>query len=473
MKNLVVTLCVLAMPVMVTVAQSSSEETLKVEQVKVTRSEGRLLVTMNLDASELKVKRNEEVTFTPIIMGISENKELEAIHFAGHDRHYRYLRNYETHTHLPYYYRAGKQSEITYQVVVPYEKWMENAQVVLKDSRCGCLQELLSENFQEVATMHLQPMKFKPVFVYQAPKLEEKRRALSGSAYIDYPVSKTEIRENYRNNPIELHKIYATIDSVKNDPDATITGVTIKGHASPEGSYEGNKRLAIGRTKSLMAHVQNLYEFPKNLLQTAYEPEDWEGLRERVSKSNLEHKDEILKLIDNTQLNIDTKEHKIRALYPTDYRYLKNQVYPALRHSDYTVSYTVRAYTDVEEAKRVMKTRPGNLSPYEFYKVAETYQQGSDEYNEIFSIMARVYPDDELANLNAANVAMGQGELISARKFLEKVNESPQSSYAWGLLEALEGNYDEAVTYFNKAKEGGVTESEEALHQIEELKKYQ
>lgn len=62
-----------------------------------------------------------------------------------------------------------------------------------------------------------------------------KMREMKGSAYIDFPVNRTEIHENYRSNYTELQKIRNTIDVVRNDADTRITSVFIKGYASPEG----------------------------------------------------------------------------------------------------------------------------------------------------------------------------------------------------------------------------------------------
>ena len=54
----------------------------------------------------------------------------------------------------------------------------------------------------------------------------------------------------------------------------------------------------------------------------------------------------------------DAKEWKIKKTYPADYSWLLKNIYPGLRHSDYAVKYEVRAYTDVEEIKRLIKTQP-------------------------------------------------------------------------------------------------------------------
>ena len=154
---------------------------------------------------------------------------------------------------------------------------------------------------------------FKPVYRYVRPKAEvTKTRSLSGSAFIDFPVSDTKIHPDYRNNSIELTKIFASIDSVKNDKDNTITELSIKGYASPESPYSNNTRLAIGRTQSLKEYVQKLYHFGSTFIKTSYEPEDWEGLRAYVETSTLPHKKEIISIID-LDTDPDRKEWLIKS----------------------------------------------------------------------------------------------------------------------------------------------------------------
>ena len=94
---------------------------------------------------------------------------------------------------------------------------------------------------------------------------------------MDFVVNRTEIRPDYRGNRKEIAKIIESIDKVKNDPDATITRITIKGYASPEGSYANNVRLAMGRTAALKEYVRKHYNFDQEIMMTDYEPEDWAG----------------------------------------------------------------------------------------------------------------------------------------------------------------------------------------------------
>lgn len=191
-------------------------------------------------------------------------------------------------------------------------------------------------------------------------------------------------------------------------------------------------------------------------------PEDWQGLREYVVNSNLQNRDAILELIDNTSLDPDAKEWKIKATYPDDYRFMLDTWYPALRHSDYVVSYSVRPFS-VEEAKEIMKTKPQQLSLEEMFMVAQTYEPGSHEFNEVMETAVRMFPDNPTANINAACTRMEQGDLNGAKRYLDKAGNSPEAIHARGVIAMLEGNNTEARKLLNQAKSAGAQGVEKNL----------
>lgn len=356
---------------------------------------------------------------------------------------------------------------IKYKASIPYEEWLNGAMVVIGNRTYGCCNKILDERFAELGSYH--HYIYKPQFVFVRPTAEAvKTRSLAGSAFVDFVVSQTVIRPEYRNNQVELAKIIGTIDSVRNDKDITITAVSIKGFASPESPYSNNTRLAKGRTEALKKYVSNLYKFPAGFISTSYEPENWEGLRKFVEASNLEHRDEIIALIDGPR-EPDNKEWKLKSTYPEEYRYLLATCYPALRRSDYRIEYVVRSFSDPIEIRRLVKERPQKLSLEEFYVAAQGLDTDSEEFAEIFDVAVRMYPEDETANLNAANSAMAQGNLKGAEKFLEKAGKSDQAIYARGVLAALGGDYDAAEDYFAMVK-GRIDEAADALEQIEKVK---
>ena len=197
------------------------------------------------------------------------------------------------------------------------------------------------------------------------------------------------IRDSYMTNPAELRKITGTIDSVRGDKDITITSIFIKGFASPEGPYDNNVRLAKGRTATLKQYVENLYHFAPGFIRTDFLPEDWPGLKKYVEGSSLANRAAILAIIDSP-LEPDAKDAKLKATYPADYDFLLRTVYPSLRHSDYVINYNVRKYTSLEEILAVLRTAPQKLSPEEFYRAAQSMEEGSEEYNEVFETAVRM-----------------------------------------------------------------------------------
>ena len=81
----------------------------------------------------------------------------------------------------------------------------------------------------------------------------------------------------------------------------------------------------------------------------------------------------------------------------------------------------------IEEAKEILKTKPQQLSLQEMFLVAQTYEPGSPEFNEVFDIAVRLFPDDETANLNAACTDLQKGDLTSAEKHLAKAGNSKEA----------------------------------------------
>ena len=210
--------------------------------------------------------------------------------------------------------------------------------------------------------------------------------------------------------------------------------------------------------------MQLLYPIDAKLFSSDYTPEDWDGFRRKVQQSQLTNKDEILKISDS-RLAPDDKDKRIRQLYPQDYAVIMKDIYPRLRHSDYTVSYTVRPFS-VEEAKQILRTRPQQLSLLEMYLVAQTMEAGSPEFNEVFDIAVRMFPADPTANLNAACADLQKGDMASAEKHLEKAGNSAEALNARGALAVLKKDYQSAHRLFLEAAAAG---SEDAKANAERI----
>lgn len=431
---------------------AAADGNIAVRSVDIQKKDSRLDVRMSLDASNMRLDSNREMVYTPMIVNDTDTLRMPSFTIAGRNRWYAHVRNEKQPD--PSLYRSGQiVAPIDYSYSAPMSEWMNESRLVVEAQENGCCKGPKSELDVPIAEINYVPPTFEPEYAYITPKAEAvKMRSISARAYIDFPVNRIEIFPDYRRNPEELKKIQATIDSVRQDPNLSITGINIHGYASPEGSYKNNERLAKGRTESLATYVNGLFHFPKGTFTTQSTPEDWAGLKEYVESdiaaTTLTNRDAILEIINSPKYanNPDGRNEAIRFGYPADYKFLLENIYPGLRHSDYDVKFNVRDFTDPKEIIETMRTAPQNLSLQELFVAANSVEKGSDTYNEAFEIAARMFPDDPTANLNAAFCALQRNDLPAAEHYLQKAGDSDEAKYARAILLARLGKREEAQT---------------------------
>ena len=292
----------------------------------------------------------------------------------------------------------------------------------------------------------------------------KKVRQLEGRAYIDFRVNRTDLDPSYRRNPEELRKILATIDLVRGKKDVNIDRVTIHGYASPEGGYAHNAQLAQGRAATLSAYIQKLYKFRPGIIGSASTPEDWNGLREYVSGSQMYEREALLAIIDSS-LDPDAKDAQIKRQYPQLYQHLLNDVYPGLRHSDYVIQYSIRPYT-LKESHDVYRDKPEDLSFAELVSLAKDVGWSTPEGQAVIIRAAKLYPNNPRATLLAAQIAVQENDYTLAEQLLPAQPATPEHAYVLGGIRKMQERYDEARVLMTQALNGGI---EEAQAQLEEI----
>lgn len=444
---------------------SYSPSDIKIPAYDITTDGQNLNLQIVMDASQLPLHSNQEAVIVPTVKNGTQTSTFTPIYICGRNRMIYHERNNEIY---PYMIRNGKDaSNIVYSATVPFKKWMDKAEVtldILWQSCANCATG--KEVVRPLADIAIQPVEYRPELIFLPAEAEPvKIRNEKGTAFIDFVVNKTEILPDFRNNARELAKIKESIDKVKDDKDVKINVISIQGSASPEGPYDNNLRLAKGRTLALADYVKGLYEFPADVkFNTSWIAEDWAGLKAKVENMELENKDAILALIDNSSLTDDQKDKDIKKDFPETYSYLLKNVYPSLRHSDYEITYTVKQYYNVSEILQVMKTAPQKLSLSEFYLASQSMIAGSDAYNEVFETAVRMFPNDAIANFNAASAAIDNNDFKAAEKYLQKAPKDNKTMYLRGVMAAKQGNYKEAANIFSQLR--GVPQAIEALHNV-------
>ena len=452
-----------------TAAQSLSGGRVNILNKEVKRAGDYVNVNMDMRLDNLNLKSNRGAVIIPMIVNQGDTAKLPAVEIMGRKRYIYYQRNGKAATESPSIvekYRKGEAQNIHYQERVAYRSWMENSQLVIGQDACGCNQAIVEEGLlQRIGEALPGPMKLCYAYI-QPPAEPVKARSEKGTARLQFDLNKYTVNTRLANNKAELEKMRKTIDLIKDDPDVHITSITLHGYASPDGSYANNERLAKNRTKAVYSYLRNIYPVEEKLISFSSTAEDWQGVKDYLAHNNIPQQQTVSDIIA-TNLSPDAKEKSIATKAGAAHRYLIDNIYPQLRRTEYAVNYEVRNF-NLEEARKLVKTQPQKLSLNEMYAVANSYEKGSKEYNEVFDVAVKMYPDDKLANLNAANAALDRGDKVSAEQYLKKAGNSAQADNAYGALAAQNKDYTKAKTYFQKAADTGL---EEAKANLEELQK--
>ena len=444
-----------------------------IEPVRLEQSGDFLYIDMNFILKDVKVRTAHGVDFIPQLVAPANTYNLPKVSVKGKDEYLAY--EFERNPHLNKKSNKRTNDTIRYRYVLPYESWMADAKLNVQRDECGCGESTLMSVQPVIDQVTLErilsPYIVNPHFAYVEPKVEVvKSREIQAECFLDFGVNKINIRPEYMNNPRELAKIRVMIDDLKLDPSIKVNRLDIIGYASPEGTLATNKRLSEGRAMALRDYLASRYDFPRNQYHIIFGGENWDGLIDALETLDMDYKNEMLDIIQDIPIEKgrETKLMQLRGGVP--YRYLLKNVFPSLRVAICKVNYDIKNF-NVDEAKEVIKRRPQNLSLNEMFLVANTYPKGSQEFIDVFETAVRMYPDSEIANMNAATAALSRNDLISAERYLKKMESQeywPEYNNAMGILTLLKGDYELAEEYLNKARELGL---DVATDNLEELAK--
>ena len=400
-------------------------------------SDDKVEVSFSMDCSTLRLPSRRQMVITPLIISRSESDTLAlpSVCIAGRNR-YRMNKRKERLYGKGYGKApvAGEGQEmirfnrkrdmlLEYNETVPAQEWMSGARVEIFRELQGCAGCGEALGNAPVAELPLFKEEVeRPNLQIMVAQAEEKRRSFTRSAYLNFKVNQSALLADYMNNPVELAKIYSSIDSIREDNNYRIARIEIVGYSSPEGSYAANARLSEQRAKALEQNLKHAYQLDDSMIDCRSVPENWEGLAAWLREYRPSYMQKVLDIIGQTP-EPDARDAKIKAIDGGKiYNALLQEVYPKLRLVEYTVSYTVVPFS-VEQGREIIKTRPDKMNHNEMYQVAASYGEGSDEYNRIIRMIAARFPGDRIANNNAAIVAWETGDYDAMRVYLKRLEE--------------------------------------------------
>ena len=462
-------------------AQTAYLEKVEVQRRDVAKEGRRVVVEMDLDISEMDMKKQHSLQLVPTIVSGDRSQEqaLDTLVVNGKIRHKAMRRDDalagrdEDTTRIRR--RNRKEQAVHYEASVPFKRWMIEGGLELRGYVTGCAQ--CDEGDENANTGPILPFT-PPVYALspkETPAEEVKRRAVTKVARLQFRQDADKIVPSFKNNRQELDSVQASIDAVKNDVNLTITGIYITGYASPEAPFDYNIRLSERRANALKQYVerQNV-DIPDTAWHVSGHGEDWEGLRTEVLKHpRLLHQDKVLDIIDNCTGNRDTCEEQLKAIDPSEvYQRLLNEMYGPLRRNEYRIEYNIRSFS-LEESRRLLRERPDMLSAAELQRVADSYGQGTPEYREALQIAVDAYPQNTVLRNNAALTCIEAGEYQEAIRLLEgQTHGEGKLCNLLGIAYAHNGQEDDAVRAFREGHQAGYAPATDNLRKIEEMVEY-
>ena len=461
---------------------SVAQAQVRVQNAEVVRTAGKTILTMDFILDSLDVPSNRYRAYTPIIRSKNGEQEqrLKTLIVSGRRQDIVFERDGIDELYADNCEKIRRQNgepqQYAYTDAVDSQPWHSGANLYLESDLCGCGDK--KQNEEEFLANLLPPDPWDLVeLVNKEPDTYKPMRELHGSAFITFVVDRWEMKPDYMDNRRELRKITDTLDIMVADKNITVNTIKIHGWASPESPYNHNHMLATNRAKSLTEWLRRNYQLPATAFAPAEAtPENWIGLQEAIEgmvTDILPHKADIAAIVSDllSQDSItiartaDKTEASIRSRYPQEYQYLLREIYPGLRRSDYEITFNIRQFNTIEECLDIYRTKPYQLSKHELWRVAQTMEPFSDEYNRVMQTTLLYYPDDEVVNLNLANVALSQHDLLKAETLLEHAGNSAEADNARAVVAIVQQRYDDARRLLDaaEAKQLDVSRNRQAI----------
>ena len=268
-------------------------------------------------------------------------------------------------------------------------------------------------------------------------------------ANIMFLIQQANIRSSELKTAKEFNKEVANVNEAANKK---ISNIEVSSYASPDGGVSLNTTLAENResntTKMLNKDLKKAkIDAPVDAKYTA---QDWEGFQELVSKSNIQDKELILRVLSMYQ-DPAQREQEIKNISSV-YKTLADEILPQLRRSRLTLNYEIIGKSD-EEISKLASSNPSELNVEELLYAA-TLTNDPAKQEAIYAQATKQFPNDYRAYNNLGKLAYQAGNYDKAESYFKKaasVNATPEVNMNLGLISLIKGDKAAAEAYFGKA----------------------
>ena len=301
-----------------------------------------IYIDMDFGVNEIELKSDNVIEFVPTIQRLEDLKNLPKISLMGNTSYKVFKRTLalmskeqrdDYATSKPYKIIKGndlKNKVVRYKMQTPFEKWMDGAWLLVKVDFCGCGNS-------------------KDEFVYAIDMLQAQSDSIeqTNQEHIDVDVEEAFILKNKQEklvfyyalgdsildlNRAENRSEYEQLENILSEKKRKLIKINISGYASPEGLFDFNQSLS--KVRALMFQNYMLTQkdsINKDICEIFAKGEDWEDLKSLINNSNLDAKEHILDIIENTPIKKGRESKLMQYQKGSTYQYLQKEMFPLLR----------------------------------------------------------------------------------------------------------------------------------------------
>ena len=387
----------------------------KITNDKIEQNGDFVVVTFNVETEDNSIPANRKEVILPYLYNGKDTLYLDPLEVYGKNRYKRERQEY--HIAGDKDWELGENQIMRgegylYEAQAGLKRWMQPAQLGIKREMVGC------------ACEDEMPDEMLGQFAFQEPPLPPRRIPEYALADVDrawdfgqdemdiiFKVSKAVIDSSVFDNEVTFGKILAAVDKIHTNPMYRIDKIQVSGYASPEGSVSFNRWLGENRAKALINYIiehRPEYELTAEDFEIVNGEENWMGLRRVLGESDMNAKDDVISVINDTTLNEVQKKSRIKAMDGGRvWNDMLKNIYPHLRSARY---------------------------------LAVFYDSTDDKAVEI---------------INNANALIREGRYSQAYDLAMTEKDDMRAFNTIGVALMMQAKFEEAMPWFEKALEAG------------------
>lgn len=262
-----------------------------------------------------------------------------------------------------------------------------------------------------------------------------------------YSINSSDVRARELKSQ-SIKDFQSALDEIKKNDRKTITGTEVVAYASPDGGEKLNEKLSKKRSETAdkaFGKVTKGKDVAKAEVKSI--GQDWEGFQSLVSKSDIEDRDLIIRVL-NMYSDPAVREREIKNMSQI-YTSLKSNVLPELRRARFIANVEYQNFT-AQELNDLVNENIDVLDEEALLRAASLAKKADDKINIYNHAISKF--DSDRAMFNLGVVYLDKGDAAKAEEAFNKVqNTGAELDNAKGAVALMKGDHKTASAMFKKS----------------------